>query len=205
MKHNICWSRLVRIHLNLRRLVVFLNILSLILVHPVLDIVVPFWCDMCNLLMMLYIHVLMMPAMSNLSLHHVENTNVILALPDFPFTLAQFTRLKTCVPFRFIIRFVVGDARCDLEDTLDEVHNLAVIPLRGQMLCLWLRSFVIIFFSIPLIIQMLPLVVHYSLLFPSITLMCYLIILWVMMLLLMWAKRKTCLMYLMKVLIILYP
>ena len=71
MMHVICLSGLFKIHLNLRRLVVFLDIHFMILVHFMLDLIILLFGVSCvNLLIMKLICVLVMHAMLNLILHH---------------------------------------------------------------------------------------------------------------------------------------
>jgi len=71
IRHGICLSRLPRIHLSLRRLVVFLDINFLICVHSILDLIMPFFLVTCVIrLTILSIRVLIMHAMFNLILNH---------------------------------------------------------------------------------------------------------------------------------------
>jgi len=71
MRHGICLSGLLRIHLNLRRLVVFLDIYSPILVHSISNLIMPPFGMICVILLtMLPIHVLIKHAMLDLTLHH---------------------------------------------------------------------------------------------------------------------------------------
>jgi len=71
--HGICLSELLGIHLNLRRLLLYLNIHFLILAHSVLDLLVLlFGVAYVNLLTMKLIRVLIMHAMCNLNLYHPE-------------------------------------------------------------------------------------------------------------------------------------
>jgi len=71
MSYDICLSRLYGIHLNLRRLVVFLVIRSLILVRSILDLIISlFSVTYVILLTMLLIRVLIMHVVLNLTLCH---------------------------------------------------------------------------------------------------------------------------------------
>ena len=48
MMRGVCLSRLFEIRLSLGKLVVFLDIVFLILVHVILDIIIHFfWCELC--------------------------------------------------------------------------------------------------------------------------------------------------------------
>jgi len=67
MRHSICLSGLLGIHLSLRRLVVFLDIYFLILFYFRLDLIMPLF-GVVILLAMLLIHALIMHAMRNLTL-----------------------------------------------------------------------------------------------------------------------------------------
>jgi len=72
MMHGICLSGWLRIHLNLRRLVMFLDIHFLILARSIPDLIMLlFGVTYINLLIMILIHVLIMHAMLNLTLHHL--------------------------------------------------------------------------------------------------------------------------------------
>jgi len=79
MRHGICLSRLPRIHLSLRKVVMFLDIYFLILVRFMLDLVIFVFGVICIfLLTMKLIRFLVAHAMLNLSLHHPRT---ILMLP----------------------------------------------------------------------------------------------------------------------------
>ena len=68
MRHGTCMCGLFGIHLNLKRLVMFMDIVSLALM---LDLIVPlFSVTGVILLTAILIHVLIMHVMHNLSLHH---------------------------------------------------------------------------------------------------------------------------------------
>ena len=68
MMHGICLSGSLGIHLSFRRLVLFLDIHFLILVHSMLDLIMPPFSVICVILLtMLLIHVLIMHAMINLT------------------------------------------------------------------------------------------------------------------------------------------
>jgi len=70
MKHGIDLSGLLGIHLNLRRLVVFLDIHFLILVHLILDLIISLFDVICVVLLtMKLMRVLVMHAILNLTLH----------------------------------------------------------------------------------------------------------------------------------------
>jgi len=67
IRHVVCLSGLIGIHLSLRRLVVFLEILPLILVHSMLDLIMLLFDVTCVVLMtIILLHVLSMYAMLNL-------------------------------------------------------------------------------------------------------------------------------------------
>ena len=69
--HGICLRGLLKIHLNLRRLVIFPDIYSLILVHSMLDLLMPLFGVACVILLSIkLICILIMHAMLNLTLHH---------------------------------------------------------------------------------------------------------------------------------------
>jgi len=71
MIHVICLSRLLAIHLNLKRLVVLLDIHALILVHSIRDLITLLFGVICVILLTtIYFGVLIMHAMLNLTLHH---------------------------------------------------------------------------------------------------------------------------------------
>ena len=71
MMHGICLSRLLGIHLTLRRLLLFLNIHFLILAHSILDLIMPLFGVICVILLtMKLIYVLIMHVMCNLTLYH---------------------------------------------------------------------------------------------------------------------------------------
>jgi len=71
MMYGICSSGLLGIHLNLRRLLLFLNIHFLILAHSILDHIMPFFGLICLILLTtILIRVLIMHAMCNLTLYH---------------------------------------------------------------------------------------------------------------------------------------
>ena len=71
IKHGICMRRFLGINLNLRRLVMFLGIHFLILVHFMLDLIMPIFDVTCVILLtMKLIRVLIMHAMCNLTLYH---------------------------------------------------------------------------------------------------------------------------------------
>ena len=73
MMHGICLSGLLGIHLNLRRLLLFLNIHFLILAHSVLDLIIPLLGVTCVVLLtMTLISALVMHAMLNLTLRHLR-------------------------------------------------------------------------------------------------------------------------------------
>ena len=75
MRHCICLCGLLRIHLNLRRLVVFLDIHFLILVHFMLDPIMPlFGVTSVILLTMILIRVLIMHVMHNSISNHPGTT-----------------------------------------------------------------------------------------------------------------------------------
>ena len=66
-------SELLGVHLGLRRLVMFLDIYSPILMHSMLDLVIPLCGVTCVILLtMLLDHALIMHAMLNLTLYHLE-------------------------------------------------------------------------------------------------------------------------------------
>jgi len=83
---------------------VFLDILSLILVHSMLDYIMPLYSATANL---------------------------ILALPNSLFHLAQCIGPETVEPFGVVARFSVANACCESEYTFDKVHNLVKTPLEG--------------------------------------------------------------------------
>ena len=71
MMHGIRLSGLFGTHLSLRRLVVFLDILSLILMHFILDLIMPLLGVICVILLtMMLIRVLIMHVMCTLTLYH---------------------------------------------------------------------------------------------------------------------------------------
>ena len=71
-RHSIGLSGLLRIHLNLRKLIMFLYINSLILVHSMLDVIMLlFRVISINLLTMILIHVFIIHAMLNLTFYHL--------------------------------------------------------------------------------------------------------------------------------------
>jgi len=71
MKHGICLSGLLEIHLSLRKLILFLDIRFLILVHFMLDLIMPLFRVICIILLtMLLIPVLIMHVMRTLTLYH---------------------------------------------------------------------------------------------------------------------------------------
>ena len=73
MMHGICLSELRGIHLNLRRLVMFLNIHVLMIVHSILDLIMLIFGVVCVIVLtMKLICVLIMHVMCNLTLHHPE-------------------------------------------------------------------------------------------------------------------------------------
>ena len=61
----------------------------------------------------------------------MDNTDVVLTLSNLSFLLAQCTELKAGEPFEVIARFSIIDACFELEDTLDNVHDLVETPLEG--------------------------------------------------------------------------
>jgi len=62
----------------------------------------------------------------------VDNTNVVLTLPNSSFPLAQWTGLEVRELYGIVARFSVGDAYFELEDTFYEVHDLVEMPLEGS-------------------------------------------------------------------------
>jgi len=71
MRHAICLSGSLRIRLNSRRQVVSLGVDSRILVHSMLDLIMPLFGVTCViLLIMTLIRAIIMHAMLNLTLHH---------------------------------------------------------------------------------------------------------------------------------------
>ena len=72
MRHDICLSGLLGIYLNLRRLVVFLDIYSLIGVRFRLDLIIPLFDIACVILFtMILIGAHIMHVMLHLTLHHL--------------------------------------------------------------------------------------------------------------------------------------
>jgi len=63
----------------------------------------------------------------------MDNTNVVLTLPESSFTLARCTGLRLDEPFRSVSRFSVLNTCFELENTLDEVYDLVGTSLEGVM------------------------------------------------------------------------
>ena len=73
MRYSIYLSGMLGIHLNSRRLVMFLDIHSLMLVHAILDLIMPHFDVTCVILLtIILISVLITHVMLNLILHHPE-------------------------------------------------------------------------------------------------------------------------------------
>jgi len=71
MMHDICLSGLLGSHLSLKRIVVFLDIHFLILVHSILDLIMLFFGIICVILLTIQlIHVLIMHTMISFTLYH---------------------------------------------------------------------------------------------------------------------------------------
>jgi len=71
MMDVICLSGLLGIHLSSRRLVVFLDICFLVLMHSILDLIMLLFGVTCVILLtILLIRVLIMHDMLNMTLHH---------------------------------------------------------------------------------------------------------------------------------------
>jgi len=129
MRHGICLNRLFGIHLNLRRLVVLLDIHLMILVRSMLDLIMHLPGVICVILLtMLLICVLIMHTMLQ------PWTILMLSCPYMihHFLLVQCTGLEVGQPFGAIARFSVVDACFESEDTLDKVYDLHKTPLEGS-------------------------------------------------------------------------
>ena len=103
MKLGVCLSGLLRIHLSLRGPIVFLDVLFLILVHSMLDVILPlFGNDMCS------------PYD-----HNITSCQSYACYPklDSSLPLAQCTRFEVGEPFRLVARFDVDAGYCESGDT----------------------------------------------------------------------------------------
>jgi len=71
MRHGVYLSELLGIPLSLRRPVVFLDILFPILLHFMLDLIIPLFGVICAILLTIMLtHVLIMHALLNMTLHY---------------------------------------------------------------------------------------------------------------------------------------
>jgi len=61
-----------------------------------------------------------------------DNPDVVLTLPDSSFPLADYMGLEVGEPFGLVTKFSAMNACFELEDTLNQVHNLIKTPFEGS-------------------------------------------------------------------------
>jgi len=131
MRHGICLSGLLGIHLSLRKLVVFLDIHSLILVRFILDLIMLYFGVICVILLIVkLIRALIIHVILNLTLYYPGMTLMfVLTLPDSSIPLAHYMGLEVGEPFEVGARFIFTNVCFQSEDTFNEVYDLVKTPL----------------------------------------------------------------------------
>jgi len=124
---------LLGIHLNLRRLVMFLDIHVLILVHFILYLIMLLSSVICVILLtMLLICVLIMHAMLNLTMHHLRTILTLSWLIWFILSFSLVNEAWGGWAFGVVAKLSVVVACLESEDTFDEVYDLVETPLEGS-------------------------------------------------------------------------
>jgi len=112
---------------------VFLDIHFLILMHSILDLVMLHFGVTCVILLtVIEIYVLILHLTQPDFASRWDNADVVLALHDSSFPLAQHTGFEAAKRFGFDATLDVIDACFDSEDTFYKVYDLVETPLEGS-------------------------------------------------------------------------